>query len=116
MALIHRKPPGPSESQDFRAKERFDEDTYWCLKMVGTVTTDIGSISAGAIATFTIAVNGAKTASRHQVALSPPPTIEAGLTWCGFVSADDVVTVRVHNTTGGAIDPAEATWGARVFP
>lgn len=116
MAYIHRKPPGPSEEKDFRAKERFDEDTYRCLKMVGTVTTDIGSISAGAIATFTIPVNGAKVDAQHQVALSPPSTIDSGLTWSGFVSADDVVTVRVHNTTGGAINPASATWGARVFP
>ena len=116
MALVHRKPPSASEAQDFRAKERFDEDTYHCLKLVGTVTTDIGSISAGAIATFTIPVMGAKIGFAQQVFLAAPSTIEAGLTWCGFVSAADVVTVRVHNTTGSPINPASGLWGARVLP
>ena len=116
MALIHRKPPGPSESKDFRADERFNEDTYRCLSLVGTVTVNVGSISAGAIETFTIPVVGAKIGFAQQVFLAPPSTIEAGLTWCGFVSAADVVTVRVHNTTGSPINPAEALWGARVMP
>jgi hypothetical protein len=116
MALIHRKPPGPAESKDFRAQERFDEDTFRCLHLVGTVTVNIASINGGAVGTFTIPVIGAKVASQHQVALSAPATINAGLVWCGFVSADDEVTVRVHNTTAGAINPDEAVWGARVFP
>lgn len=116
MGFIHRKPPSASEVQDFRAKERFDDDTHRLLSLVGSVTVDMGSISAGAIATFTITVNGALVDTQHAVCLAPPSAIEAGLVWCGFVSADDTVTVRVHNTTGGNINPASGVWGCRVLP
>jgi len=116
MGLIHRKPPSVSEINDFRAREIFDEHTYQCLRLVGSTTVDVASIAAGAIATFTITVKGAKADEEHAVALAPPSAIEAGLVWSGFVSADDTVTVRLHNTTGGAVNPASATWGARVFP
>lgn len=78
----------------------------------GSATVDLGSIAAGAIATFTITVTGA--AAGDTVYVGPPSTIEEGLTWCAFVSAADTVTVRVHNTTAGAIDPASATWKAKV--
>jgi hypothetical protein len=116
MGLIHRKPPSISEKDEFRAREYFDNDTYNTLRLVGSATVDVASISAGAIATFTITVKGAKADEEHAVALAPPSAIEAGLMWSGFVSADDTVTVRLHNTTGGAVNPASATWGCRVFP
>jgi len=79
----------------------------------GYVTTDISSIAAGAVATFTITVNGALIGD--TVLLGPPSAIEAGLTWSAYVSAANTVTVRVHNTTGDAIDPASGTWMARVI-
>jgi hypothetical protein len=79
----------------------------------GYITTDIASIVAGAIATFTITVTGANIGD--SVLLSAPSAIEVGLVWSGFVSAKDTVTVRVHNTTAGDIDPAIGTWMARVI-
>lgn len=116
MGLIHRRPPGANDAKDFRARERFDDDTYRTLALVGSVTVDLANITAGTVATFTIPVNGALANAQQTVALAPPSAIEAGLVWCGVVSANDVVTVRVHNTTGGGINPASAIWGARVFP
>jgi hypothetical protein len=116
MGLVHRKPPSASEVHDFRARERFDDDTHRFLSLVGTTTVDMGSISAGAITTFTITVNGALADQQHAVCLAAPSAIEAGLVWCGFVSADDTVTVRVHNTTGSPINPASGDWGCRVLP
>ena len=116
MGILHRKPPGPSEEKDFRARERFDQDTYHLLRLAGTVQIDVPNITAGSIATFTIPVMGAKADEQQAVVLAPPSAIEAGLMWTGFVSADDVVTVRLHNTTGGGVNPADALWGARVFP
>jgi hypothetical protein len=116
MGLIHRKPPSASEVHDFRARERFDQETHDALRLVGSVTVDMGSISAGAITTFTITVNGALADEQNAVCLAPPSAIESGLVWCGFVSADDTVTVRVHNTTGSPVNPAEGVWGCRVFP
>lgn len=75
-------------------------------------TLDFSSISAGAIGTSTVTVDGA--AAGDLVVLGPPAAIEAGLVWCGFVSADDTVTIRMHNTTGSPIDPASASWSVQV--
>ena len=99
MGILHRKPPGPSDEKDFRARERFDQDTFSILRLAGTVQINVANITAGSIATFTIPVMGAKADEQQAVALAPPSAIEAGLTWSGFVSADDEVTVRLHNTT-----------------
>ena len=48
------------------------------------------------------------------VSLGAPGAFEGNLTFCGWVSATDTVTVRLHNGTGGSIDPASATWRAMV--
>ena len=79
----------------------------------GFATPDMASIAANGIATFNITVNGAKAGD--VVFLSAPAAIEAGLIWSGYVSAANTVTVRIHNTTAGAIDPAIGTWMARVI-
>ena len=116
MAIPIRKPPGPADQQNARAQEYFQQDVYQALRLVGTTTVDLGSISAGAVTTLTITVTGARIGKAQTVQVAAPSAIEAGLVWCGVVSADDTVTVRVHNTTGGAINPVEATWGCRVMP
>jgi len=77
-----------------------------------TATLDFPSIGANDTAALTMTVTGA--AVGDSVELGAPSTIEAGLVWCGFVSATNTVTVRVHNTSGGAVDPASATWRATV--
>lgn len=78
----------------------------------GSATLDFASIASTATAELTITVTGA--VAGRSVILGPPSGIEAGLTWSGYVSATDTVTVRLFNTTGAAIDPASATWRAVV--
>lgn len=78
----------------------------------GTRTIDVASIDPGLIGTFTITATGATAGDVVQ--LGPPAAIEAGLMWSGFVSATNTVTVRLHNTTASAIDPASDTWRASV--
>lgn len=105
-----------------RIKNDGDLELYHGLQVgSGTVITKIlsataslnfPSIAAGAVSTLTITVSGA--ASGDSVQVTPPSTIEAGLMWCGFVSAADTVTVRLRNATASAIDPAAATWRATV--
>lgn len=111
-----RVPPGPSENRDARALEYFFRDIHDLHRRVGETTVDIGSISAGAVATFTISAPDARPDIGQQVVLGPPSTIDASLVWCGVVSADGVVTVRVYNPTGGAINPVSGVWGVRVLP
>ncbi|GII87066.1 hypothetical protein Ssi03_50560 [Sphaerisporangium siamense] len=81
--------------------------------LTATATLDFASISAGAIGTHTVTVTGA--AAGDKVALGPPAAIEAGLIWCAYVSAANTVTIRLLNTTGGAVDPASASWKVAVF-
>lgn len=79
----------------------------------GSAELNFGSINAGATAELTLTVTGAVTG--QPVALSSASSVEAGLIWCGYVSAANTVTVRMYNTTGAPIDPAAATWTALVF-
>lgn len=81
--------------------------------LTATAALDFASVAAGATAELTITVTGA--AANDGVVLGPPTTISAGLNWNGYVSAANTVTVRIHNTTGVAIDPASATWRATVI-
>jgi hypothetical protein len=111
-----RLPPGTAELKDTRALEYFLAALHAMMSPIGTVTIDLPSIAAGGIATFTIPVQGARPGQQQSVSLAPPDTVPAGLLWCGYVSGQDTVTVRVYNTTGSAIDPPAATWGASVRP
>ena len=79
----------------------------------GSASLNFPSIAANATSTLTITVTGATVG--RPVALGPPAAIESGLSWCGYVSAADTVTIRLRNTTGSAIDPASGTWTALVF-
>ena len=78
-----------------------------------TATLDFPSISSNNNEELTMTVTGA--AIGDVVMLGAPSAIESDLTWCGYVSAADTVTVRLHNSSGGAIDPASATWKATVI-
>jgi len=77
-----------------------------------SATLDFPSVASNGIASLTITVTGATAG--NPVILGPPAAIEAGLTWSGYVSAANTVTVRVHNNTGGAVDPASAIWTVAV--
>ena len=116
MAKIVRKAPGTSEDQSFRTREAFDNDVESILKLCGRRELNVGSISAGALATFTIEVKGARADRDMTVQVAVPSTWDTGLTPWGFVSADDEVTVVLQNTTAGAIDPPLATYAVRVMP
>jgi hypothetical protein len=78
-----------------------------------TATLDFPSISSNHSEELTMTVTGAATGD--IVMLGAPSAIESDLTWCGYVSAADTVTVRLHNSSGGAVDPASATWKATVI-
>jgi len=78
-----------------------------------TATLDFPSISSNAQESLTMTVTGA--AVGDTVMLGPPATIEAELSWSGFVSAADTVTIRVNHSHGGSINPASATWRVTVI-
>jgi hypothetical protein len=116
MARVCRKAPGVSEDKTFRAREAFDNDVEAILRLAAQTTVNVGSISAGAVGTFTVLVAGARADKGMTVQVGVPSNFNTGLTPWGYVSADDEVTVVLRNTTGGAIDPSEATYAVRVMP
>ena len=83
------------------------------LCATGKANLDFGSVSSNGTAELTMSVPG--VAVGDPVFLAPPAGIETGLVWCGYVSAASTVTIRIHNTTGGAVDPAAADWSVSVM-
>jgi hypothetical protein len=78
-----------------------------------TATLDFPSIGSNDTETLTITVTGA--VAGDSVFLGCPAGLDAGLVFCASVTAADTVTVRMHNSTGGAVDPASATFRATVI-
>lgn len=76
-------------------------------------TLNFGSITGGNTAELTVSISGASVGD--NVSLGPPSGIEAGLIWCGYVSAANTVTIRIHNSTGSPVDPASASWKVAVI-
>lgn len=74
---------------------------------------DFPSVASQGIQELTLAVPGALVG--QTVTLAVPATLPAGLIPTGYVSAADIVTIRLTNITAAAIDPAAATWGARAL-
>ena len=103
-------------AEDQRQLAQWREQIYRMFNFVGTVTGSPGLIGAGAVGTLNVSVIGCFADQNQTVEIGAPSAIDAGLTWCGFVSANDVVTIRIHNGTGGGITPASLTWNARVTP
>lgn len=99
-------------SADPRELESFMEEVYRILSKVGERTLDLPGLASGDVGLFTIDVPGAKPGM--TVDIGAPALLDNGLLWCGSVSADDVVTIRVYNPTGASIDAVEGTWTVRV--
>lgn len=81
--------------------------------LAGSATLDFPSIASNSSASLTITVTGAVVGD--PVIAAPPASLDSNLGFVSYVSAADTVTVRVHNNSGGAIDPASATWKVTVF-
>jgi hypothetical protein len=78
-----------------------------------TATLDFGSIGSNGTETLTITVTGA--VAGDSVFLGCPAGLDAGLVFCASVTAANTVTVRMHNSSGGSIDPASGTFRATVI-
>jgi len=81
--------------------------------LTATATLNFGSISANSSANLTMTVTGAKAGDAVFIGL--PSAFEASLMAMGFVSATNTVTIKVHNASGGSVDPASGTFRATVF-
>jgi hypothetical protein len=116
MALRLINAPAISDSQNFRAREAFDTALEGMLQFVGSITIDLGSISAGATGSLTVSVPGVRADRGMTVLVGVSSTWNTGLIPYGFVSTDDVVTVVLFNSTGAPINPANDIYSVRVMP
>ena len=81
--------------------------------LTASATLDFPSISAQSFADLTITVTGA--ALGDSVALGvPTASVTAGLMFTAWVSATNTVTVRAHNYSVAAADPASGTFKATI--
>lgn len=78
-----------------------------------TSALDFGSVAAQSFADLTATVTGAVTGD--SVALGVPvEAVTAGIVYSAWVSATNTVTVRAHNYTAAALDPASGTFKATI--
>lgn len=105
-------PPSPILKDDF-IHQQWLQQVRDFLTVTKLATLDFPNSPINTNADLTVTIKGAK--SGDTVIATPPSTIEAGLTWCAFVSANDTITVRLHAHTTGAINPASAVWRITVF-
>jgi hypothetical protein len=71
-------------------------------------TLDFPSIGAGLTADLTTTVTGAL--ALDPVVIGCPSTILSGITFFGWVSSSNTVTVRAVNNTAGIVDPSSALY------
>lgn len=81
--------------------------------LYGSATLDFPSVASVTDSDLTIAVAGAKVGD--PVFLATPAAPTGNMAFTAFVSAADVVTVRAHNYTAGALDPTSAAYAVLVF-
>ena len=101
-------------AEDQRQLAHWREQLYRMFQFVGTVTGTPGLIAVASSGTLTVSVLGCFADKAQTVEVGAPSTVDAGLIWVGYVSANDTVTIRIWNTTALDITPASATWAVRV--
>jgi hypothetical protein len=101
-----RDPPGTKWSQVWATW--FTQATSaifgWRKSYTGTKSLDFGLIAAGAEASLTVTVTGAR--ANDAVVVTPSAKTAGIIDNVGIVTASDTVTVYAHNVTAAGINPA----------
>lgn len=75
------------------------------------VTFDAASVGATSIADQVVTVPGVLATTDECLWVIPPATLNYGLAvQSARVTANNQITVRIFNVTGGALDAASGTW------
>lgn len=101
-----------STSLDFTSPIQVGSGAAITSILSATATLDFPSVASLGQQDLTVTVTGAATGNAVQVGLPAAPT--SGIAWSAWVSAADTVTVRAHNYTAGAVDPASASYRVTV--
>ena len=103
----------PTKFTDFGLVSADLADTISGISTHVTASTNLTTIAANAAASTTFNVPGAVVGDVCLV--SPQTNPNNAATWCAACLADGVVTVRVANNSGSAIDPAATRFTILVF-
>jgi len=87
---------------------------YYRLIPPVSAVLDFPNTAAQTSADLTVAVPGARSGDAVQVGV-PTGSVNANSCFTGFVSANDVVTIRFNNYSAAAIDPAAGTFKVGVM-
>ncbi|MFZ2544353.1 MAG: hypothetical protein WAW80_00010 [Candidatus Saccharimonadales bacterium] len=79
----------------------------------GTGTLDFGSVAAQSQVDLTITVTGAVLGDAVALGI-PTAAITAGIAFTAWASAANTITIRAHNYTAAALDPASGVFKATV--
>jgi hypothetical protein len=101
------------ESTGSAAQVSIGGGTLMTSILSATATLDFGSIGSNGTETLTMTVTGA--VAGDSVFLGVPAGLDAGLIFCASVTAANTVTVSMHNSSGGSVDPASGTFRATVI-
>lgn len=82
--------------------------------LTATATLDFPSIASNGYQDLTMTVTGAVDGDVVAIG-APNGSVPAGVMYHAWVSATDTVTIRAHNTSGGAVDPASGTFRASII-
>ena len=79
-------------------------------------TVAVGTVTANTTKDVTFSISGLTTTDGWTVLVTPlTTTIPSGITWCGFVSAANTVTLRFGNVTVGNILVGDTDWRVDCF-
>ena len=69
-----------------------------------------GNISGNSVATFNITVTGLSLANFNVIVIDTPDILNSAFIADGVVTADDIVSVKIHNTSNGTVEAITATY------
>jgi hypothetical protein len=104
--------PMPTDTGDLpKEVTRFQREVWSRLRAFGAFTWDPPDVSANTtLDTVVSAAEFAEVRAGMAVSITPPATITNGLTVLAWSATNATITIRLCNTTGGAINDGSATW------
>lgn len=82
----------------------------WAIKCTLDIASNIDAAGTSDTVTFTVATGG-KDIALGDIVLGFSASVDlAGMTVTAYISAANVLTVRVQNESAGTVDLASATW------
>jgi hypothetical protein len=104
----------PTDRMDERQRAAFLREVYTRVK-ADTFTWNPPNVPATSAVDTTLTTTDAPELTGLRagmpVAVTPPSTVDTGITWGAWVGADDTLTIRLRNHTGSDVDMASGTWG-----